>query len=102
MQKRKNKINKWDVFFNKKRKHPSITYGIKGDDWINYDITHKRDKNHRYEMVKNPNTKDKRKSFLSRKANFDDKQHIGKKYKTYKVSNEDKKNISKFYKNKKR
>ena len=85
------KTKKWDVFYNKKRKHPGITIREKHNKWINIGLTHKF-KNSPYlvELESNPNREYKRKAYVFSKLYYDHSNNKGKKYIKFKISDKDK------------
>ena len=87
---------KWDVFYNKKRKHPSITIKDKGNKWVNIKITHLDNKSpYIYKFNKNPNRNDNRESYVHSKLRYDHQDDKGNKYLNYKIHYKDKRGIKK-------
>lgn len=77
---------KWDVFYNKKRKHPSITIKDKGDRWVNVKLTHDYSESpYLINLNKNPNKNDIENSYVHTKLRFDNQGNKGDKYFNYKI-----------------
>lgn len=90
---RNKEIKRWDVFFNLKTKHPSITWDFKDNKVQHYNVSHTHDSKHRYKMSRNIDPSDISNSYMDRTLYKSNKRIIGKKYKNYSVSKKDKKYI---------
>jgi len=87
-----------------KGKHPSLVVGENKNTYANLGLTHSQKRGHHknIELEKNPNPKDKKKSFVRNDLQYDDKKYLKTVFKDYKkLSDKDIEKISKII-NKKR
>lgn len=94
---------KWDVFYNKKRKHPSITIKDKDDKWVNVKLTHDYSESpYLIKLKKNPNKNDLEDSYVHTKLRIDNQRNKGDKYFNYKIALVDKIRIKRYVKKNKK
>lgn len=94
---------KWDVFYNEKRKHPSITIKDKDDKWVNVKLTHDYSESpYLIKLKKNPNKNDLEDSYVHTKLRIDNQRNKGDKYFNYKIALVDKIRINRYVKKNKK
>lgn len=95
----KRKAKKWDVFFNKKRKHPSTTISDDGCIWKNMTLSHSNKGDSFIELDSEDQNK---KTYVRKYINKDNSKLKGRFYKNIKFTDNDKSKIENYLKNKKR
>ncbi len=86
------KPKKWSFRKNKAREnHPSLVIGENGNNYANLGLTHspKRGHHKNTELSKNPNTKDKKTSYIRDDLKYDKKENLKVILKDYKLSSKD-------------